>query len=106
MGTQIDFYITGVSYNSDETEIKSVEVRLRLEPITGMKEVSSDVRRVSRGFIYDLLRTEKIVFYTATYNSEKNTYQRGAEVIIYGKKYITTAGNKKEKDNLENLPQF
>ncbi len=99
---EIDFYITGVSYDKNNI-IDEVEIRLRLFPITGKHQVEGR-RIVSRNFIYDLLRTKKLVIYTATFRDEK--WKKGDEVIIYGDRYITTAGNIVTRDNLENLPEL
>lgn len=100
----MDFYITGVRFR-DSGEIDKLKVRLRNQPIKNELTLE-DERIVERLFIVDLLKTKKISFYTATFNKKTNKYSSGDEVVLYGNKFITTAGNATQKDNLESLPVF
>ncbi|MDI2113790.1 DUF3892 domain-containing protein [Commensalibacter nepenthis] len=98
-----DFYITGVRYGDDEC-ISHVRVALHFVTSTGEIKMKRPVL-VPREFIVDLLQTGKIIFYTATLDKSKNTYQRGENVSLYDEQYITTDPNGSTKDNLEGLPK-
>lgn len=101
----MDFYITGVRYTNDAASIKDVKIALRNTPITGEATVEAE-RIVPSAFIRDLLRTKKLVIYTATFNKTKNKWEAGSEVSLYGDGFISTDPNSKTKDNLGELPEF
>lgn len=94
-----DFCITEVRYDKKHDQIEWVRVR---------EELGDDLvgpwRRVPRAFIVDLIRLGKVSFQTRT--EERNKWKRGASVVIYANKFLTTEGNRTEKDNLGELPEF
>ena len=95
-----DFCITAVRYNKDNENIGYVQVR---ENKFGDKV--GPTRIVSRNFIADLIRLEMATFQTKT-QDKNGGWKAGAKVIIYSEKFITTEGNRTEKDNLGELPEF
>ncbi|MBX8575632.1 DUF3892 domain-containing protein [Pseudomonas cichorii] len=96
----VDFCITEVRYQKDGKHIDYVKVREEL----GNDKVGSP-RFVGRNFIVDLIRLKKTTFQTRT-QDKSGGWKKGAAVIIYNNKFLTTEGNNTEKDNLGELPEF
>jgi len=103
----IDFYITSVRYSGDGASIEKVRIATRNEPITGKKSIGAE-SIVPAKFVRDLVRNGKLEIWTATIEKNKtgSTYRRGAKVLLYGDKFITTSPNRTERDNLDELPEF
>ncbi|PNL93550.1 DUF3892 domain-containing protein [Aggregatibacter aphrophilus] len=90
-----DIYIYKVKYDEDRNVISRVKV-----------EFTSDgsMFNLPRKLIVSLLKTEKLSIKTGT--KKNSTWITGDDVVLYNDKFITTAGNKRKSDNLENLPEF
>ena len=95
-----DFCITQVRYNEAREHIVFVHVREE----KGGDNVGAP-RTVSRHFIADLIRLGKASFQTRTEGRNGN-WIKGASVVVYDKKFLTTEGNRTQRDNLGELPEF
>ncbi|WP_336334606.1 hypothetical protein [Pseudomonas putida] len=94
-----DFFISRVGYNEGEEHIEWLMVREDLGDKAGGESL------VQRSFVVDLIRLGLVKFVTLPRNA-KGEISRGAEVLLYRDKFLTTSANKTERDNLENLPTF
>lgn len=98
-----DIYICKVHYckvhYSDDNTISKVKVKFR-------KLKYCEEFELPTPFIIGLLKTEKLSIKTLIYNNNPIIGTEGDNVTLYGDKFITTDGNGKETDNLENLPRF
>ncbi|WP_288081622.1 DUF3892 domain-containing protein [Pseudomonas sp.] len=95
-----DFYITDVRYDKAHARIDWVRVREDL----GRDKVGP-WRMVPRQFIVDLIRMGKVSFQTKT-QDRNGAWKNGASVEVYADEFLTTEGNRTEKDNLGELPEF
>jgi len=90
-----DIYIYKVKYDEDRNVISSVKVKFTSD---------GSMFSLSRELIVSLLKTEKLSIKTGT--KKNGTWITGDDVVLYNDEFITTAGNKRKSDNLENLPEF
>ena len=90
-----DIYIYKVKYDEDHNVISSVKVKFTSD---------DSWFNLSRKLIVSLLKTEKLSIKTRIKKNDKWT--TGDDVVLYNDEFITTAGNKRKSDNLENLPEF
>ncbi|HDR0626031.1 TPA: DUF3892 domain-containing protein [Pasteurella multocida] len=90
-----DIYIYEVQYDEDKRAISHVKVEFTSD---------SSTFKLSRKLIVSLLKTEKLSIKTGTKRHGK--WVTGDDVVLYDDKFITTAGNGRRSDNLENLPEF
>lgn len=90
-----DIYIYKVQYDEDKNSISRVRVEFTSDGSTF---------NLSRALIVSLLKTEKLSIKTGTKRNGK--WVTGDDVVLYDDEFITTAGNKRRSDNLENLPEF
>ncbi|UVL65023.1 DUF3892 domain-containing protein [Pseudomonas sp. B21-031] len=95
-----DFCITEVKYDSDHERIEWVKVREDKGD-----NAPGPWRVTHRAFIVDLIRLGKASFQTRTQDRYGN-WKKGAKIEVYGDKFLTTEGNRTEKDNLGELPEF
>lgn len=96
-----DYLISRVKYNMDKNHIYSVEVREDLGNNVGDPQIQKRLWVVSE------LESKK-TFVTILKNKERR-WTKGDEVhiiAINNQKFIRTGGNKKEEDNLGELPEF
>jgi len=91
----MDYYIIAV--HQDRGAIKNLRYILSLDDSRVMYE--KKVEEVIRD-----INSMSCTVYTALRNSD-GTYKKGSRVIIKST-YLTTVGNKRSKDNLDNLPQY
>lgn len=95
-----DFCITEVKYDKDHERIEWVRVR------EDKGDSNPGLWRVThRAFIVDLIRLGKATFQTRTQDRNGN-WKKGAKIEVYAGKFLTTEGNRTEKDNLGELPEF
>ncbi|GLH31737.1 hypothetical protein BR1R5_11230 [Pseudomonas sp. BR1R-5] len=94
-----DFCITAVKYDKEHDRIAWVQAREEL----GRDKVGP-WRWVSRVFAVDLIRMGKASFQTRTQDRNGN-WVKGAPVVVYADKFLTTEGNRTERDNLGELPE-
>lgn len=94
-----DFFISRVAYSENGEHIEWLMVREDLGKQAGGESL------VQRKFVADLIRLDLVDFVTLPRDS-KGVITRGAKVHLYDGKFLTTAANKTERDNLENLPTF
>ncbi len=100
--TNVDFYITKVRYNSDNSHV----AMLKAHPVGD--NARFDVRRfeeMTRPQVIKLMKEGKR-FATAVVKGDN--YVKGAplQIIEVSTEYLKTANDKSTKDNLESLPQF
>lgn len=95
-----DFCISAVKYNSDGTHIDSVLVHVETD--TGI----AAGKPMTRPEVVKLLEQKK-TFVTIVKTAE-GKWRKGAPVGIFPveTRYIKTAADKSERDNLENLPKL
>ncbi|QNT79407.1 DUF3892 domain-containing protein [Entomobacter blattae] len=96
------YIIVAVRYNSSDKHIHSVK---RCEDL-GDKLGDSEVR--TKNAIVNAIENKNLTYATA-YQDESGEWVEGAKVsvvVVNGKKYLRTDSNKKEEDNLGNLPEF
>lgn len=94
-----DFCITAVQYDKEHDRITWLQAREEL----GGDQVGP-WRWVSRLFAVDLIRMGKASFQTRT-QDRNGKWVKGAVVVVYADKFLTTEGNKTERDNLGELPE-
>lgn len=90
-----DIYIYKVKYDEDRNVISSVKVKFTSD---------GSMFSLSRELIVSLLKTEKLSIKTRIQKNDK--WVTGDDVVLYDDEFITTAGNDRRSDNLENLPEF
>ena len=90
-----DIYIYKVKYDEDRNVISSVKVKFTSD---------GSCFNLSRKLIVALLKTEKLSIKTRIQKNDK--WVTGDDVVLYDDEFITTAGNGRRSDNLENLPEF
>ena len=90
-----DIYIYKVKYDEDRNVISSVKVKFTSD---------GSMFSLSRELIVSLLKTEKLSIKTRIQKNDK--WVTGDDVVLYDDEFITTAGNGRRSDNLENLPEF
>ncbi|MFZ7235456.1 DUF3892 domain-containing protein, partial [Avibacterium gallinarum] len=91
-----DIYIYKVKYDEDGNAISQVKIAFTTD--------LSQKLNVSRKLIVALLKTEKLSIKTRIQKNDK--WVTGDDVVLYDDEFITTAGNGRRSDNLENLPEF
>ncbi|MDK7586222.1 DUF3892 domain-containing protein [Alcaligenes faecalis subsp. phenolicus] len=100
-------YIVAVRYSKDDTPaIERVKARYLLQAADGSLKLDAE-HELSVDNVRGILRAEKIVIRTATYNPKDKEWKAGnADVGLYGDRYITTDANNATRDNLGELPEF
>ena len=91
-----DIYIYKVKYDENSNAISQVKIAFTTD--------LSLQFNVSRKLIVALLKTEKLSIETRIQKNDK--WVTGDDVVLYDNEFITTAGNGRRSDNLENLPEF
>lgn len=91
-----DIYIYKVKYDEDGNAISQVRIAFTTN--------LSQKFNVPRELIVGLLKTEKLSIKTRIKKNDK--WVTGDDVVLYDNEFITTAGNGRRSDNLENLPEF
>ena len=91
-----DINIYKVKYDEDGNAISQVKIAFTTD--------LSQKFNVSRKLIVALLKTEKLSIKTCIQKNDK--WVTGDDVVLYDDEFITTAGNGRRSDNLENLPEF
>ena len=91
-----DIYIYKVKYDENSNAISQVKIAFTTD--------LSLQFNVSRKLIVALLKTEKLSIKTRIQKNDK--WVTGDDVVLYYNEFITTAGNGRRSDNLENLPEF
>jgi hypothetical protein len=91
-----DIYIYKVKYDEDGNAISQVKIAFTTD--------LSQKFNVPRKMIVALLKTEKLSIKTCIQKNDK--WVTGDDVVLYDDEFITTAGNGRRSDNLENLPEF
>ncbi|RMO93471.1 hypothetical protein ALQ32_200113 [Pseudomonas syringae pv. tagetis] len=94
----IEYLIFGTGYSKQPEHIDWVLVGREIDK----KLTKAFV--VEREFVVDLIKTESASFRTAT--TQGNKYFKGAKVVIYSDKFLTTSPDASENNNLEELPTF
>ena len=101
MAKWADYCISAVQYDSAHTRITSVKAYKD----SGDKLV--DESTYTRQTIVDAIeKGTSIITVTKSSDGKMHKGQPVIVVVINGTKYIKTVDNKKECDNLENLPEF
>ncbi|HDR1062874.1 DUF3892 domain-containing protein [Pasteurella multocida] len=90
-----DIYIYKVQYDEDKRAISHVKAEFTSD---------SSTFKMPRELIVSLLKTKKLSIKTGTKRHGK--WITGDDVVLYNDEFITTAGNSRKSDNLENLPEF
>ncbi|MDX7730391.1 DUF3892 domain-containing protein [Aeromonas caviae] len=96
-----DYLISEVRYNSQHTHIDQVKIHEDNGDSVGEAKV------YTRQAIVDAIN-KGVTFFTV-YKNNQGTFNKGQKVYVIkvnGVGYIKTVDNKKEADNLENLPEF
>lgn len=104
----VDFCISAVRYNETREHITVVRVHERTtheRRPDGTTWSIGPARAVSRAFIADLIRLNKVSFETIV-KLDSGKWQRGAHVHCVGKGYLSTERNHSTSDNLSDLPEF
>ena len=91
-----DIYIYKVKYDEEGNAISQVRIAFT----TNLSQKCN----VPRELIVGLLKTEKLSIKTRIKKNDK--WVTGDDVVLYDNEFITTAGNGRRSDNLENLPEF
>lgn len=91
-----DIYIYKVKYDENSNAISQVKIAFTTD--------LSQEFNVSRELIVSLLKTEKLSIKTCIQRNDQ--WLTGDDVVLYDNEFITTAGNGRRTDNLENLPEF
>ena len=102
MAKWADFGISAVRYNSEHTHIDKV----RVHPDNG-DSIGSATEYTRQSVIAAIKKG--ITFVTIIESADGKKWNKGQPVYIVeinGTEYIKTVDNKKEADNLENLPEF
>lgn len=100
-------YIVAVRYSKDDTPaIERVKARYLFKATDGGLKLGAE-HELSVDNVRGILRVGKIVIRTATFDAKKENWTLGgADVGLYGDRYITTDANNATKDNLGELPEF
>lgn len=102
MSKWADYLITGVRYSAAGLHIDRVQVREDLGDTVGSP------KEMSRAEVVKLIAAGK-TFCTATKSkTDANKWSKGASVNVFPVEtlFIKTKADKRENDNLENLPSF
>lgn len=91
-----DIYIYKVRYDENSNVISEVKIAFASNLAQKLT--------VERELIVGLLKTGKLSIKTRI--NKDNKWIVGDDVVLYADEFITTAGNSKRFDNLENLPEF
>ncbi|MCL1090307.1 MULTISPECIES: DUF3892 domain-containing protein [Shewanella] len=101
MSKWADYLISAVRYNSEHSHIE----QLKAHEDKDDKVVEGTT--YSRQAIVDAINTGTT--FLTIYKNGKGNYDKGQKVYVInvnGTGYLKTVDNKKEDDNLENLPEF
>lgn len=94
----VDFYISAIKFNSDQTFIEQVKVRRN----TG-SQIGSELL-ADRAFIADLITVGDIKFKTLV-RGQKG-WLPGADIFVARGLYLVTDAHAPARLNLHNLPRF
>ncbi|MCL8300881.1 DUF3892 domain-containing protein [Pseudomonas mosselii] len=99
--SKIDYYVSAVEYNSDDSHIAKLEVW----PFGDAKQLKTS-KIMSRPEVIELIKKNK-TFATMTKN-RNGQWQHGSilEVIPVTTDYLKTKKDSSTRDNLENLPKI
>ena len=101
MAKWADYLISAVRYNNNHTHIDQVKVHEDLDDKVGSAKIyerKDIVNAIDNGTTF-----------VTIYKGDDNNWKKGQKVFVVtinDKKYIKTVENRKEEDNLENLPEF
>lgn len=105
----VDFFIVSTRHTEDRSSINQVRMVRRYTTEKGTRMVGGEIT-VSAEFIRELLRTEKLVIWTATKRNKAGSrvtmYDPAAKVQLFADKYLTTRPNGIHRDDLGELPEF
>ncbi|WP_183138949.1 DUF3892 domain-containing protein [Pseudomonas syringae group genomosp. 3] len=94
-----DYCISAVSYDSQGSHIELVRVHKLNGSSVGEGMVSA------RAFVADLISSNKATFQTII-PGVSTKWQKGAQIHVIEKVYLTTDSNSTERDNLGSLETF
>lgn len=98
----VDFYVVGVSYNSDDSHIKD----LKLRASSGTSSIASKDEVKSRPEVIKMMKAGK-KFMSATAKDGKSwTPGAALQIVPVTTEYVKTVADKSERDNLDHLPRF
>lgn len=101
MAKWADYLISAVRYSSNHTHIDQVKAHEDMGDSVGEGKI------YSRQTVVDAIN--KGTTFVTIYTNPEGKWNKGQKVfviIVNGSSYLKTVDNKKEEDNLENLPEF
>lgn len=94
----VDFYISAIKFNPEQTFIEQVKIRRNTAGRIG-PEMLAD-----RAFVADLITVSNIRFKTAIRSQEG--WVLGADIFVARGLYLVTDAHAPARVNLHNLPRF